>query len=75
MMQVFISYGSADEEYALRMYHYLKENGFTAWFAPFGIKAGSNFAEEIGAELGWDQTMDESEKDDQRMNSLAARRR
>lgn len=70
MAQVFISYGSADEQYALRMYNYLKENGFTAWFAPFDIRAGRNFAEEIGRELGWDLSMNESEKDDQRIGQF-----
>lgn len=70
MAQVFISYGSADEQYALRMYNFLKENGFTAWFAPFGIKAGRNFAEEIGKELGWDLSADDSENDDQRIGQF-----
>lgn len=67
MAQIFVSYGSADEQYAIRMYQYLKENGYTAWFAPFEIKAGQNFAEEIGKELGWDQLMDQDEKDEQRI--------
>ena len=65
MAQIFISYGSADEQYALRMYNCLRENGFTAWFAPFGIGAGQSFAEEIGKELGWDLSADESEKNGQ----------
>lgn len=70
-MQVFISYGFWDEQYALRLYNYLKGNGFTAWFAPFEIGMGRNFAEEIGKELGWDPSMDESEKDSKRIEQFS----
>lgn len=70
MAQIFISYGSKDEQYAIRMYKFLKAKGFTVWFAPFRIGVGQNFAEEIGKELGWNPSADEYEKVDQRIEQF-----
>ena len=53
MADVFISYTTADVDYALQLYRYFQTMGVNAWFAPCRIAGGQNFAEEIGKELGW----------------------
>lgn len=53
MAEIFISYTTADVDYALQLYRYFQTVGVNAWFAPCRIAGGQNFAEEIGKELGW----------------------
>lgn len=53
MADIFISYTTADVDYALQLYRYFQTMGVNAWFAPCRIAGGQNFAEEIGKELGW----------------------
>lgn len=70
MAQVFISYSSADEQYAVRLFRYLKANGIAAWFAPANIGAGNNYAEEIGQALDWDQIKNEDDVLERRVEVL-----
>ena len=51
MASIFISYSTANEEEARRLYTSLSNNGFEAWFAPVDIPTGGDFAEYIGKEL------------------------
>ena len=61
-MSVFISYSSADDDYARRLYKAFQLNHISAWFAPKDISGGQNFAEEIGAELTRHKSTDEFER-------------
>lgn len=44
---IFISYSSADEAFAQRIYNDLQTNGIRCWFAPQDMKAGSRIRDAI----------------------------
>ena len=55
MAQIFISYASPDDMYAYGVYHALRNQGYSVWLAPFQIRGGQDFAEEIARALGWER--------------------
>jgi hypothetical protein len=48
----FISYASADQDFAERLYAGLQENGVRCWFAPHDIQGGRKVYEQIDEAIG-----------------------
>lgn len=47
----FISYSSADQDFARRLHDDLQNNGVRCWFAPEDMKVGDEFRKAIGKEI------------------------
>ena len=69
-MNVFISYSSTDEAYAVQLERALSANGINAWFAPKSISGGQDFAACIGKELSPHVSGDEDDRIDEDLEHL-----
>lgn len=57
-MSIFISYSSADEEYAVKLERSLRNNHYKTWFAPKDIAGGESFVTAISNELSKHKSTD-----------------
>ena len=61
MADVFISYSHKDEIYAERLYQYLSNQQISAWYAPYKVEGGSDFANHISDALAGSDEQEEPE--------------
>jgi len=50
-MKIFISYAREDEQFAKKLYHDIKNNGYDPWFDQECLRGGENWEERIKKEL------------------------
>ena len=69
-MSIFISYSSADEEFARILERALSANHYSTWFAPKDIGASQSFVEKIGKELTPHKSASEEDRIDEDQEQL-----
>ena len=69
-MSIFISYSSADEEYARILEGALSVNHYSTWFAPKDIGASQSFVDKIGKELTPHKSTSEEDRIDEDQEQL-----